>query len=135
MDSNIVWLVVAIPALVAAFGAIGTGIGFVLKRLYTFLGKKLSAAQLTLLMDVATRAVQYAEQVYKDANGEFKKEQAIAAAQTFLAAYGLKVSASQLDAAIEAAVYATITAATVAATAPTPVVVLPPPAIEPSVPA
>lgn len=117
-NSNFVFILTAIPALVAAAGAVGTGIGFIAHKVYVLLARKLNAAQLTLLMEVATRAVQYAEQVYVAGNGETKKAAAIEAAQTFLAAYGMKVSAAQLNAAIEAAVYATLTAAKAEAALP-----------------
>lgn len=54
---------------------------------------------------MAAQAVLYAEQVYRDADGETKKEAAIRAVQTKLDARGIHIDLQQIVAAIEAAVY------------------------------
>jgi LL-H family phage holin len=85
---------------------VGGVIAFVGKELRALLNRKLTTEQLALLMKIAREAVRVAEQTGVAATGEEKKDEAIKVAATFLAAYGIKVSESQLDAAIEAAVFA-----------------------------
>lgn len=70
-----------------------------------FMLRRLSVEQLRLLTDIATFAVNFAEQTGLDKTGEQKKAEALKVASDFLAKYGLKVTPEQLDAAIEAALY------------------------------
>jgi hypothetical protein len=88
----------------ALVGLIGATIAFLGKQIKAILGARLSAEQLRLLMEIASRAVLAAEQVYADGTAEQKKAEALRAARAFLVAYGLRVGDKQLDAAIEAAV-------------------------------
>lgn len=81
---------------------------FLGKALRDFIVQKAKPEQLRFLMDVATKAVRVAEQTGLSKTGEEKKAEAMAIAQTFLDAYGVKVSAAQLSAAIEAAVFVEI---------------------------
>ncbi len=67
---------------------------------------ELSAADLALLRQIASVAVTYAEQRFKEADGPAKLDAAIKAADTMIASYGLKVTVEQLRTVIEAAVYA-----------------------------
>lgn len=80
-------------------------VAFVGKELKSFLHKKLSAEQLAILMKVAEQAVFVAEQTGIDHAAEEKKMEALRVAEAYLKAYGIKVTAEQLDAAIEAAVF------------------------------
>ena len=89
--------------------AITGAVAFVSQAVRKFLNTKLNAEQLTLLMQIANRAVLAAEQTGLDKTGEQKKDEAVSIAVTFLAAYGIKVSGAQLEAAIEAAVYSGLT--------------------------
>lgn len=84
-------------------------IGFVGKALRDFIGKKLTAEQLQVLIIIAKQAVAVAEQTGLAKTGEEKKAEAIKVAQTYLDAYGIKVSVAQLEAAIEAAVWNELT--------------------------
>ncbi|HSW43194.1 MAG TPA: phage holin, LLH family [Patescibacteria group bacterium] len=68
--------------------------------------RRLDADELALLRQIASVAVAYAEQKYKSSDGPARLAAAMSAANTMLAAYGVKVSAEQLLAVIEAAVYA-----------------------------
>jgi LL-H family phage holin len=84
-------------------------IGFVGKTLRDFIGRKLTAEQLNLLIIIAKQAVSVAEQTGITKTGEEKKAEAIRVAQTYLDAYGIKVSVAQVEAAIEAAVFSELT--------------------------
>lgn len=66
----------------------------------------LSATDLALLRQVATVAVQYAEQKFKEMDGPAKLAEAVNVANVMIASYGLDVTVEQLYAVIEAAVYA-----------------------------
>ena len=66
----------------------------------------LSATDLALLRQVATVAVQYAEQKFKEMDGPTKLAEAVKVANVMIASYGLDVTVEQLYAVIEAAVYA-----------------------------
>lgn len=90
-----------------AFAAITTTIvGWVAVEFRKRISKQLSATDLALLRSIATVAVQYAEQKFKEQDGPAKLAAAIAAANTMLVAYGLNVKIEQLVAIIEAAVFA-----------------------------
>ena len=67
---------------------------------------ELSATDLALLRQVATVAVQYAEQKFKEMDGPTKLAEAVNVANVMIASYGLDVTVEQLYAVIEAAVYA-----------------------------
>jgi LL-H family phage holin len=84
-------------------------IGFVGKSLRDLIGKKVTAEQLQLLMVIAKQAVAVAEQTGIAKTGEEKKAEAIRVAQTYLDAYGIKIDAAQVAAAIEAAVFTELT--------------------------
>lgn len=84
---------------------VGGAVAFVGKEVRALLRKKLSAEQLQILMKIAEQAVFVAEQTGLDHEAEEKKAEALRIAATYLQAYGIKVSAAQLDAAIEAAVF------------------------------
>lgn len=81
---------------------------FVGKALRDVLVHNLSAKQLEMLMTIAQNAVKVAEQTGLGKTGEEKKAEAVKVAQTYLDAYGIKVDAAQLEAAIEAAVFSEI---------------------------
>ena len=68
--------------------------------------RRLDADELALVRQIATVAVAYAEQKYRTSDGPARLAAAMSAANTMLAAYGVRVSAEQLLAVIEAAVYA-----------------------------
>lgn len=68
--------------------------------------RNLSATDFALLRSIATIAVQYTEQKFTDLDGPAKLTAALQVADTYIAAYGLKVTAAQLLNIIEAAVYA-----------------------------
>lgn len=87
---------------------IGIIIPMVGAAVVSFLRSKLSASQLQILADVASMAVQAAEQGKIGGFVTNKKASAINAASALLASRGIKVSPEALDAAIEAAVLATI---------------------------
>jgi LL-H family phage holin len=84
-------------------------ITFVGQALRSFLLRHLSSEQLKLLMTVARQAVLSVEQTSASASAEEKKAEAERIVQTFLDAYGIKASAKQISAAIEAAVFAELT--------------------------
>lgn len=84
-------------------------IGFVGKAARDFIGRKVTAEQLRLLLVIARQAVAVAEQTGLAKTGEEKKAEAIRVAQTYLDAYGIKVSVEQVEAAIEAAVFNELT--------------------------
>ncbi len=90
----------AFAAVVSA--AVGYGVTIIRKYGLGFLNER----ELTLTRQLAVIAVQYVEQVYKDADGPAKLESAMAALDDMLAGYGIQVRAEQLRAIVEAAVYA-----------------------------
>lgn len=85
---------------------LATQIGTVIEGV---IGRKLTAQELDILLSVARTAVLAAEQLGLAQAGAEKKAKAIEIATTFLAARGLHVTPEQLDAAIEAAVYESLT--------------------------
>ncbi|MFH0917029.1 MAG: phage holin, LLH family [bacterium] len=95
-------LLALIPVVIAAVGTLA-------RVLWVKWRGEISAEQLDYLERVAAQAVLFAEQVYKDADGETKKAAAIAAVQAKLDARGIHVDLDQIVAAIEAAVYDEIT--------------------------
>jgi LL-H family phage holin len=84
-------------------------IGFVGKSLRDLIGDKITAEQLKVLMVIAKQAVAVAEQTGITKTGEEKKQEAIRVAQVYLNAYGIKIDAAQVAAAIEAAVFTELT--------------------------
>lgn len=82
---------------------------FVGTKLRALLDSKLTIQQREILLQVARQAVQVAEQMGVGKLAEEKKAQAEQVASAYLAAYGIKVSAAELDAAIEAAVFTELT--------------------------
>jgi len=98
------------PEFMALLLTVITGvIGFVGKTVRDFIGQKVTAEQLRLLLVIAQQAVAVAEQTGLAKTGEEKKAEAIRVAQTYLDAYGIKIDAAQVSAAIEAAVYNELT--------------------------
>ena len=91
-----------IPVVIAAVSALA-------RVLWVKWRGEISAEELDYLERVAAQAVLYAEQVYRDADGETKKQAAIKAVQTKLDARGIRIDLDQIVAAIEAAVYDEIT--------------------------
>lgn len=89
---------------------------------YKLIRRTHNAEELRLLCDVATVAVQAVEKTMKTEDGKKKLREATRLASLQLAAYGVKVDAEQLRAAIESAVQL----ADAALQLP------PPPAVEPS---
>jgi hypothetical protein len=85
--------------------ALVTIAGWLGKTLVSFVNKKLTAEQIAVLMKVAAISVAVAEQTGLGKTAEEKKAEAMFVAQTYLDAYGIKVNAEQLSAAIEAAVF------------------------------
>ena len=70
--------------------------------------RHLDERELALLRQIAVISVDYVEQVYQGADGPTKLAEAKRVANTMIASYGLKVSAEQLLAIIEAAVFAEV---------------------------
>lgn len=66
---------------------------------------RIPAKELETLGSIAALVVQNIEQRYEDADGPAKLADAMGLADDFLAKYGIKVTAEQLRAAIEAAVF------------------------------
>jgi hypothetical protein len=66
----------------------------------------LSTTDLALLRQIASVAVMYAEQKFKEADGPTKLQEAVRVADTMILSYGLTVTVEQLYAIVEAAVYA-----------------------------
>lgn len=92
-------------AFVAALFSVAAAIPTIAIRLWKWLGKRLSAADLELLRAITTNAVLAVEQTMTGkAPSEAKFAKAYELASTQLAAYGVKVKPEQLRAAIEAAV-------------------------------
>lgn len=84
--------------LYAIVTAIGGYIGIVVKNVYTkFINDKIKH-------DVAKKAVQFVEQVYKDMHGEEKLNAALSAASEMLMEKGITISELELRVLIEAAV-------------------------------
>ena len=94
---------------VAILGAVLAFIGWLGKKGRELVNSRITAEQLQTLIRIAQEAVKYAEQTGAAKTGEEKKAQALAVAQTFLDLYGIKASAAQIEAAIEAAVFSEIT--------------------------
>ena len=59
---------------------------------------------------VISYAVKAAEQIYKDGNGDVKKQYALGVAEAYIAKTGLKIELDDLEAKIESAVFAEISA-------------------------
>jgi LL-H family phage holin len=83
--------------------------GWLGKQLNALINQKVSGEQLKVLISIAENAVRVAEQTGASKTGAEKKAEAVRVAQSFLDAYGIKVSAAQLEGAIEAAVYSELT--------------------------
>lgn len=84
--------------------------GWVAKSLRALIGEKLTGEQLKTLLLIGENAVKVAEQTGFTATGAEKKAIALKVAQSYLDAYGIKVTAAQLEGAIEAAVYSELSA-------------------------
>lgn len=108
---EIIGAILASPELAAlvltAFATVVTAlVGWVGYAVRRHVLRRLSAQELALVREIAAVAVRYAEQKLGKGAGAAKLELATAAANRFLAAYGVKVSAEQLLAIVEAAVFA-----------------------------
>lgn len=82
---------------------------WVARQIVALIKRQLTAQQIETLFKVAAIAVTFAEQTGADKTGAEKKAEALRVAQTYLNAYNIKVTATQLNAAIEAAVFSEIT--------------------------
>ncbi len=95
--------------LLTAFAGVVTGVvGWVAIQFRKRILHDLSATDYALLRDIAADAVLYAEQKFKDADGPAKLAEAMKAADTMIASYGINVTVEQLEKIIEAAVYAEV---------------------------
>ncbi len=107
------WMDVLNKAIVAVLGLIavpiGTMIGYWLKKQIDKVTAEIKAASpdtFDLLQKFAVAAVQAAEQSGLAKTGEEKKAFALAQVEAWLSQYGIDIDLAQVDAAIEAAVYA-----------------------------
>lgn len=92
-----------------AFASGVTGIvAWAARLIRRYVLRHLDERELALLRQIAVISVDYVEQVYQGADGPTKLAEATRVANAMIASYGLKVSAEQLLAIIEAAVYAEI---------------------------
>lgn len=95
--------------LLAAFASGVTAIvAWTARFVRRYILRHLDERELALLRQIAVISVDYVEQVYQGADGPTKLAEATRVANAMIASYGLKVSAEQLLAIIEAAVYAEI---------------------------
>jgi len=107
---ELVQQILSSPEFVALLITVITAVvGFVGKSLRDLIGSKVSAEQLQLLMVIAKQAVAVAEQTGIAKTGAEKKAEAIRVAQVYLDAYGIKIDAARVAAAIEAAVFTELT--------------------------
>jgi hypothetical protein len=90
-------------------GVVTAVVGWVAVQFRKRILHDLSAGDLALLRSCAVIAVQYVEQKFRGSASEVKLQEAIKAADTMIASYGLDVTIEQLTKIIEAAVYAEIT--------------------------
>lgn len=75
------------------------------KAKYETARAELSATQQYSLDLVVSYAVDAAEQIYKDSNGDTKKAYALSVVENYIAKTGLKIELDDLEAQIEAAVF------------------------------
>ncbi len=113
MDTIAPWLlgIIGSPEFTALLlttfaGVVTAVVGWVGVQFRKRILRELSAADLALLRSIARIAVQYAEQKYRAADGPTKLAAAMAATNTMIASYGLRVTTEQLLAIVEAAVFA-----------------------------
>jgi hypothetical protein len=92
--------------LIASAVALASWIG---KSVKALLVNSLDEKQLAMVFSICENAVRVAEQTGLAKTNEEKKAEAIRVAQTYLDAYGIKISADRLSSAIEAAVYSEFT--------------------------
>ncbi len=109
------WMDVLNKVLVALLGIIavpvGTMIGFYIKKLIDKAQAEIEAVApdtFDMVQKFAVAAVQAAEQSGLLETGEQKKEFALAQVEAWLAEFGIDIDLDQVDAAIEAAVFAEI---------------------------
>ena len=95
--------------LVAVTSLVGFVVSFAAWAWHKYVLGKLTQEELATLQRIATLAVTAAEQMGLGQTGEAKLALALDFASKQLDVYGIKVSAAQLRAAIEAAVYSSIT--------------------------
>ncbi len=107
------WMDVLNKVIVAVLGLIavpiGTMVGYWLKKQIDKVTAEIKAAQpdtFDLLQKFALSAVQAAEQSGLVKTGEEKKAFALAQVEAWLAEFGINIDLKQVDAAIEAAVFA-----------------------------
>jgi hypothetical protein len=106
--SETFWLVTQ-ALLLALVPVVIAAVGTLTRVLWVKWRGEISAEQLDYLERVAAQAVLAVEQIYRDADGETKKAEAIAMVQTKLDARQIKIDLDQIVAAIEASVYDLIT--------------------------
>lgn len=110
------------PILLTVVTAIGTALGWVVRN---YILRKKSSAEIGLILQIAGLAVRAAEQLGLDNSDKLDKATDIA--QKYLDAYGVKVSAKQLRAALESAVLTEL----LKEPSPVPVSLVPDPTAEP----
>ena len=91
--------------LVALFSVAAFYVKQYLTQLVLRLRQNVTYEQFVIIRAVIDQLVAAAEQVYKDAGGEEKKQYVLDQAQKALAEYGLTLDLQTLDALVEAAVY------------------------------
>lgn len=85
-------------------GAAIAFVGFVGRALHGFINSHKNDSNFAFLTSVAEKAVQAAEQLYAENDGDQKKAFALKFVQDWLAANNIKIDVSAIDTAIEAAV-------------------------------
>lgn len=98
------YITTIVTAVVGALAAVLlAAVGVIKARAVTYLDSKLDATQRELLHKVAGEAYAYAETVYKSAESQIKLSQALEYATQQLGSRGIKVTPTEIRAAIEAA--------------------------------
>lgn len=94
--------------LTAVASTVATAVGAIVYYVRKRILKDLDAAELAQLREIASLAVQFAEQKFAQTSGPIKLAEAMKAADAMLQSYGIKVTTTQLRTVIEAAVYTAI---------------------------
>lgn len=92
------------PFIAAVVAAIFAAVGAIAKRVWDLLGRRVSAADLEVMRQIAERSVIAVEQTMKTAEGQAKLDAAMELASKQLLAYRIRVDHDQLKAAVEASV-------------------------------
>lgn len=99
MDLSLFFASLLAPILLTVITGVGTFIGWAVRN---YILRQKSAAEIGQILQIAGLAVRAAEQMGVDSEDKLNKATDIA--QKYLDAYGIKVSAKQLRAALESAV-------------------------------